>query len=312
MSPTENAQLTEPDTVSLNRYDGPDAVDDGTGPLTLAPRIEESQRLREHFRALVDDPENLEDLDDLDDLEGERVRQARRVVVLMVALALLAVTVGITLIGLGGTDQRRPETSTDVAAAAAAARADAGRSQVTAVPAAPTAAPASSPTASPTATASATASPSAPSPSVSPSATATPSASIGRSPSPSASSAKPAPAPKPPAPSPSASRPKPAGPACTVSAGAQAQLVGYRATATVTNKGGKALDGWTVTFSLPRGYLVQTLSGGVWNQSGSTVSVMNGSRLAPGASATLNFNGWGGFGPPDAGSGYTLSGTSCR
>ena len=131
-----------------------------------------------------------------------------------------------------------------------------------------------------------------------------------RSPSPSASTTKPSP--KPPAPRPSASRPKPAAPACTVSASAQAQLFGYRATATVTNKGGKALEPWTVTFQLPAGYVVQTLSGGVWNQAGSTVNVMNGSRLAAGASATIGFTAWANFGAPNAGSGYTLSGTSCR
>ena len=110
MSPTENAQLTEPDTVTLSRVDGADLVDDGTGPMTLAPRIEEAQRLREHFQSLVDEP---------DDLEGEQAWQARRMVTLLVALALLAVTVGVTLIGLGGSDQRSPERATDAAAAAA-------------------------------------------------------------------------------------------------------------------------------------------------------------------------------------------------
>lgn len=300
MSPTENAQLTEPDTVTLSRVDGAELVDDGTGPMTLAPRIEEAQRLREHFQSLVDEP---------DDLEGEQAWQARRLVAVLVALALLALTVGVTLIGLGGTDQRRPEQGT--AAAVAAAQADAARGQVTAAPAAPTVA-APTPSATATVSPSATASPTASSPSATPSA-ASPSPSASRSPSPSASSPSTKPSPKPPAPSPSpsAGKPKPAGPACTVSRSTRAQIVGYNATVTLTNKGGKALSGWTSTFSLPTGYFVQTLSGGVWNQSGTTVNVMNGSTLGKGASATVTFTAWGGFGPPSAGTGWTLSGTSC-
>ena len=305
MSPTENAQLTEPETVTLSRIDEADLGDDGTGPMTLAPRIEEAQRLREHFQSLVDEP---------DDLEGEPAWRAGRLVAVLVALALLAVTVGITLIGLGGTDQRRPEPATE-AAAAAAAKADAGRSQVTALPAAPTAV-AATPSAPPAASPSATGSPSAGSPGVSPSATASAasSPSASRSPSPSASSVKPtakppAPSPKP-SPKPSASKPAPAAPACAVTVTTSPGLLSYYGNVALTNRG-ETLDGWTASFSLPAGYRVQDVSGRSWSQSGGRVTVTGAESLPKDAATAFTFRVGLLLGPRDTGSGWQLNGVGC-
>lgn len=307
MSPTENAQLTEPDTVALPRVrtgalDDLDVLDAVADRPSLAPGIERSQVLRREFRTLVerDDDEPEEEL-------GERAWQARRLATVLSAVALLALTVGVTLVGLGGTDQRRPEQPAD--AALAAARASAGQSRVSVAPS-PVSAVAATPTvAAPTATptASATTSPSA-------TATATPSATKATPTAVrSSASATTKPSAKPSAkPTASQTVAAPTGPACSVAVSTTSTGLMYTAKVTVTNRGNAALKGWNVMFTLPQGYFVTGVTGAIWRQDATLVTVMNGVTLAKGAKATFGYTVAYAPDGPKAGSGYMLNSTVCR
>jgi hypothetical protein len=90
---------------------------------------------------------------------------------------------------------------------------------------------------------------------------------------------------------------------------------GYVASVDVTNTGGQAIDGWTLTFAWPTG--LQQISGGwngTWNQQGSTVTVTNAdfNRSLAGDGGTTNIgtvvNYSGPNIPPIA---FTLNGTVC-
>ncbi len=70
---------------------------------------------------------------------------------------------------------------------------------------------------------------------------------------------------------------------------------GFSATITMTNKAATAINGWTLTFTLPTGEAVQSGWNGTWTQSGQNVSVTNagwnGTIAANGGSVAVGFNG---------------------
>jgi hypothetical protein len=107
-------------------------------------------------------------------------------------------------------------------------------------------------------------------------------------------------------------RPRPPAPACSAAVSVTPYWGGYVATLTVTNTGGSALHGWTLTFGLPDR---QSLIGG-WNgrftSSGTVVSVGNvgyNADVGPGGSFQVGFQVQA-VGPGGPG-GFTLDGNAC-
>jgi poly(3-hydroxybutyrate) depolymerase len=120
------------------------------------------------------------------------------------------------------------------------------------------------------------------------------------------------PGPSDPVPSASSSSP-PAPGACRVSGTVNAWGSGLTADITVTNTGSSAVNGWTVTFTLPAG---QAITGG-WNATYSPLSgrvsasnVSYNATVAAGASVSFGFQAThtGNSGAPTA---YTLNGATC-
>jgi hypothetical protein len=125
------------------------------------------------------------------------------------------------------------------------------------------------------------------------------------------------PTPGPSSPGPSSPGPSSPGPstpaACRVTSAVNAWNNGLTANLTVTNTGGAAVNGWTLTFGLPAG---QAITGG-WNATyattGGRVSATNVSyngSLAPGASVSFGFQAThtGDSGAPTA---FALNGSPC-
>ena len=84
------------------------------------------------------------------------------------------------------------------------------------------------------------------------------------------------------------------GGACSITPTTQTQWgTGYVIEpARVTNTGSAAINGWTVTFTLPAGHSIVGSWNGVFTVSGQTVTVRNVSwngNLAPGASGSFGF-----------------------
>ncbi|GAA3157053.1 lytic polysaccharide monooxygenase [Planomonospora alba] len=76
---------------------------------------------------------------------------------------------------------------------------------------------------------------------------------------------------------------------------------GYQGEVTVTNSGGSALNGWTVTWTLPGGSTINSLWSGTHTVSGSSVTVKNAdwNRSIPAnGSTTFGFTANGGAGSP--------------
>jgi Cellulose binding domain len=117
-----------------------------------------------------------------------------------------------------------------------------------------------------------------------------------------------------PAPStPAPSTPPPGDAACRATGTVNAWNNGLTADITVTNTGSSAVNGWTVTFSLPSG---QTITNG-WNAAYSPTSgqvratnVSYNASVAPGASVSFGFQAThtGNGGPP---TGFALNGSPC-
>ncbi|MDI6103661.1 PHB depolymerase family esterase [Actinoplanes sp. NEAU-A12] len=114
----------------------------------------------------------------------------------------------------------------------------------------------------------------------------------------------------PPVPSPSTS---PAGGSCSVRAAVTAWNTGLTTNLTVTNTGATALNGWSLTFTLPSG---QTIGNG-WNATYTPASGQVTARnaghngtVAPGASVTIGYQAThtGNAGAP---AGYALNGSAC-
>ena len=88
---------------------------------------------------------------------------------------------------------------------------------------------------------------------------------------------------------------------------------GFQGEVTVTNTGGSAVNGWTLTWTFPNGQTVTQLWNGSFTQSGATVSVTNlswNSTIASGASQTVGFLGkWSGSNASPTG--FTLNGSAC-
>ncbi|GII81037.1 cellulose-binding protein II [Sphaerisporangium rufum] len=87
---------------------------------------------------------------------------------------------------------------------------------------------------------------------------------------------------------------------------------GFTGQIKVTNRGG-ALNGWTLTFTLPAGVTVAQGWNGTWTQSGTTVTVKNASwngSVPAGGTIDLGFNG-SSTGPSAAASGFALNGAAC-
>ncbi|MFC9396348.1 cellulase family glycosylhydrolase [Streptomyces sp. NPDC057027] len=104
-----------------------------------------------------------------------------------------------------------------------------------------------------------------------------------------------------------------AAPACTVEYSVVGQWAGgFQGGVTVTNNGA-ALNGWRLGFDLPAGQVVSQGWGGVWSQSGKSVTVVNESwngALGTGAKVSGGFiASW--TGADTAPTAFTLDGTPC-
>ena len=78
---------------------------------------------------------------------------------------------------------------------------------------------------------------------------------------------------------------------------------GFQANVTVTNNAAAAINGWTVSWTLPSGQTVSQVWSGTLSTSGSTVSVRNAAwngALAAGAGTTFGFIGTGAAGATPA------------
>jgi cellulase/cellobiase CelA1 len=90
---------------------------------------------------------------------------------------------------------------------------------------------------------------------------------------------------------------------------------GFGASVTITNKGGAAINPWTLTFTFPAaGEAVADGWDGTWSQSGLNVTVnaasWNASLAANGGSVTIGFNG-SDSGQDPAPTVLSLNGTAC-
>ncbi len=102
--------------------------------------------------------------------------------------------------------------------------------------------------------------------------------------------------------------------ACQVSYSVSSQWPGgFTASITLTNSGTTTLNGWTLAFTFTAGQQVTQGWNATFTQQGSQVtasSLSYNATLAPGASASLGFNGsWTGSNPPPTT--FTLNGTVC-
>ncbi|MCO6734706.1 cellulose binding domain-containing protein, partial [Streptomyces sp. EL9] len=88
---------------------------------------------------------------------------------------------------------------------------------------------------------------------------------------------------------------------------------GFTAELTLTNRGGDAIDGWTLTYDYAGDQKLTNGWNGTWSQSGRTVTVKNASynaRIAAGAAVSTG----GQFtysGTNAAPAGFAVNGTAC-
>ncbi|WTO41195.1 cellulose binding domain-containing protein [Streptomyces achromogenes] len=109
------------------------------------------------------------------------------------------------------------------------------------------------------------------------------------------------------------SNPTPGTAGCQVTSTVNAWNTGLTANLTLTNTGTRAIDGWSLAFTLPEG---QTITSG-WNADYSPASgrvtarnVSHNATIAPGASVDIGFQATHGGNTAGPGS-YTLNGTAC-
>ena len=103
------------------------------------------------------------------------------------------------------------------------------------------------------------------------------------------------------------------GASCAVKYTANSWNNGFTANVQITNTGSSALNGWTLTYSLPGGQQVTNAWNATVSQSGSSVTARNVSwngNLAPGATASFGYQATmsGSYSSPTA---FTLNGQRC-
>jgi Family of unknown function (DUF6055)/Cellulose binding domain len=118
----------------------------------------------------------------------------------------------------------------------------------------------------------------------------------------------------PPTTAPPTTAPPTGGPAaCRVAYTATSWSNGFTGDVTITNTGGAAVDGWTLTFSFANGQQITNSWNAAVTQSGSAVTARNASyngTIAPGGTASFGFQGThGGTNQPPAA--WSLNGSSC-
>ncbi|MEU5780447.1 GH12 family glycosyl hydrolase domain-containing protein [Micromonospora lupini] len=113
---------------------------------------------------------------------------------------------------------------------------------------------------------------------------------------------------------PSTPTPPPSGGAgCRVKYTANAWNNGFTADVQITNTGSSAINGWTLTYSLPGGQQVTSAWNATVSQSGSAVTARNVSHngsVAPGGTASFGYQGTlsGSYSSPTS---FALNGTTC-
>ncbi|MFF5052180.1 cellulose binding domain-containing protein [Micromonospora sp. NPDC000663] len=103
------------------------------------------------------------------------------------------------------------------------------------------------------------------------------------------------------------------GASCAVKYTANSWNNGFTADVQVTNTGSSAINGWTLTYSLPGGQQVTSAWNATVSQSGSTVTARNVSHngsIAPGGSASFGYQGTlsGSYSSPTS---FSLNGATC-
>ncbi|WP_371479181.1 PHB depolymerase family esterase [Kitasatospora sp. NBC_00315] len=117
----------------------------------------------------------------------------------------------------------------------------------------------------------------------------------------------------PPASTPPPTTTPPTAGACSVSYTTSAWNTGFTAAVTITNTGTAAVNGWTLTFTLPTGQAITSGWNATYAPSTGTVSARNlayNAALAPGASTSIGFQA-NHTGDTTRPAGFTLNGTSC-
>ncbi|MET8356294.1 cellulose binding domain-containing protein [Micromonospora sp. NPDC005171] len=103
------------------------------------------------------------------------------------------------------------------------------------------------------------------------------------------------------------------GASCAVKYTANSWNNGFTADVQITNTGSSAINGWTLTYSLPGGQQVTSAWNATVSQSGSTVTARNVSHngsLAPGGTASFGYQGTlsGSYSSPTS---FSLNGANC-
>ncbi|MGS2616507.1 GH12 family glycosyl hydrolase domain-containing protein [Micromonospora sp. LZ34] len=117
----------------------------------------------------------------------------------------------------------------------------------------------------------------------------------------------------PPPTTPPPTTPPPGGSGCAVKYTPNAWNNGFTADVQITNTGSSAVNGWTLTYSLPAGQQVTSAWNATVSQSGSTVTARNLSwngSIAPGGTASFGYQGTlsGSYSSPTS---FTLNGVAC-
>ena len=121
------------------------------------------------------------------------------------------------------------------------------------------------------------------------------------------------PPPNPTTPPPNPTTPPPGNSTCNVAYTANSWNNGFTADVRISNTGSSAINGWTLSYTLPSGQQVTNSWNATVNQSGSTVTARNiawNGNLAPGGTASFGYQGTmtGSYSSPTA---FTLNGTAC-
>ncbi|MEU7917359.1 cellulose binding domain-containing protein [Micromonospora zamorensis] len=103
------------------------------------------------------------------------------------------------------------------------------------------------------------------------------------------------------------------GAACAVKYTANSWNNGFTADVQITNTGSSAINGWTLTYSLPSGQQVTNAWNATVSQSGSTVTARNAGHngsVAPGGTASFGYQGTlsGAYSSPSS---FSLNGATC-
>ncbi|MFI6255099.1 cellulose binding domain-containing protein [Micromonospora zamorensis] len=107
--------------------------------------------------------------------------------------------------------------------------------------------------------------------------------------------------------------PPPGNAACAVKYTANSWNNGFTADVQITNTGSSAINGWTLTYSLPSGQQVTNAWNATVSQSGSTVTARNtghNGSVAPGGTASFGYQGTlsGSYSSPTS---FSLNGATC-